>query len=79
MTYIGYSGVVNMGDIGYIAHMAKQAVLTEKKLVALDPEMVAAIKAFRFAQQINTESEAIRRLIELGLQSTKDAKAKPET
>ncbi|SEF00363.1 hypothetical protein SAMN05519104_7647 [Rhizobiales bacterium GAS188] len=55
--------------------MTKQAVLTVKKLVALDPEMVRRIESFRFSERINTESEAIRRLIELGL-SRSASKAK---
>lgn len=59
--------------------MAKQAVLTAKKLVALDPEMVKAIEDFRFEERIRSESEAIRRLIELGLEAAKQGEknAKP--
>jgi hypothetical protein len=57
--------------------MAKQAILTAKKLVALDPEMVKAIEDYRFGARIRTESEAIRRLIEIGLEAVqKDAPAK---
>jgi Arc/MetJ-type ribon-helix-helix transcriptional regulator len=49
--------------------MPKPAVLTVKKLVSLEPEMVKAIEDFRFAQRIKSESEAIRALISAGLQS----------
>lgn len=64
-----------MIDMRYIGHMAKPAMLTAKKLVALDPEMVRQIEDYRFAARIKTESEAIRRLIELGLEA---ARSKPK-
>jgi hypothetical protein len=57
--------------------MARQATLTAKKLLSLEPDMVRAIEDFRFEARINSESEAIRRLIEVGLEAVqKDAPAK---
>lgn len=50
-----------------MGHMAKEASLTVKKLIALTPEMAQAIENFRFARRFASESEAIRQLIELGL------------
>lgn len=47
--------------------MAKPPLLTEKKLIAMSPDMVEAIRDFRFANRIETESEAIRRLIRTSL------------
>ena len=47
--------------------MAKQPTLTKKKLIALDPKMMREIESYRFGERIKSESEAIRRLIELGL------------
>ncbi|WP_176055831.1 hypothetical protein [Brucella intermedia] len=44
-----------------------KAVLTAKKLINLSPEMVEEVKDFRFANRIDTESEAIRLLISRGL------------
>jgi hypothetical protein len=38
-----------------------------RKLVTLPHATVRAIEDFRFANRIKTESEAIRRLIDLGL------------
>jgi hypothetical protein len=49
--------------------MPKPPTLTVKKLIALTPEMAQAIEDFRFTQRINSETEAIRRLIARGLQA----------
>jgi hypothetical protein len=49
--------------------MAKQSILTAKKLIALDPAMVRQIENYRFNERIKSESQAIRRLIELGLEA----------
>ena len=56
----------------YIRHdtsctMAKDAVLTTKKLINLNPSMVERVSDFRFTNRINTESEALRLLLEIGL------------
>jgi hypothetical protein len=48
--------------------MASGAAFSVKKLVAFAPDMVKAIEDYRFANRIGSESEAIRRLIEAGLQ-----------
>lgn len=58
--------------MAYIANMARIATLTAKKLVALEPSVVREIEDFRFSERIKTESEAIRRLIELGLEAAKN-------
>lgn len=71
MTYIAHIRIVNMWYEGYIGLMAKAPVLTVKKLIAMSPDMVAAIDDYRFAERIGSEAEAIRRLIELGLQASK--------
>lgn len=47
--------------------MVKPQTLTEKKLIAMSADMAMAIKDFRFKQRIDSESEAIRRLIQSGL------------
>lgn len=49
--------------------MAVNPETTTRKLVSLPHEMVQAIDDYRFQQRIKTESEAIRRLIELGLKA----------
>ena len=51
----------------HIPCMSKEATLTVKKLINLSPEMVAAIREYRFAARIETESEAVRQLIKRGL------------
>lgn len=60
--------------------MARPVTLTVKKLISLTPDLAGAIEEFRFAQHINTEAEAIRRLIQLGLdQPSAPAKRRPAT
>jgi metal-responsive CopG/Arc/MetJ family transcriptional regulator len=48
--------------------MSRPLVLPQKKLINLTEEMLARIADFRFEKRINSESEAIRQLIELGLE-----------
>jgi hypothetical protein len=43
-------------------------------VLSLPKEMAAAVNDFRFRERLKTESEAIRRLIEMGL----EASAKPQ-
>lgn len=57
--------------------MPKPPTLTVKKLIALTPAMAQAIEDFRFTQRINSETEAIRRLIARGLQA--DTEQTPAT
>jgi hypothetical protein len=45
-----------------------------RKLVSLPHALVAAIEDYRFANRIKTESEAIRQLIELGLNAKQQEK-----
>ncbi|QDI74789.1 hypothetical protein [Leisingera aquaemixtae] len=52
--------------------MAKQTVYPIKKLVNLTEEQASRITDFRFVHRLQSENEAIRRLIEIGL----DASAK---
>ena len=70
MVYIGHSDIVNRDNMGHIAVMAVEPVYTVKKLVAMTPDMAAAISTYRFDSRISAEAEAIRRLIELGLNAT---------
>lgn len=53
--------------------MARSPDLSIKKLIAMTPEMARAIADFRFAARISSESEAIRRLIEIGLEHSTTA------
>ena len=71
ITYIGHGKLFNMVYMRYIDFMPKPPILTVKKLVALTPDMTRAIEDFRFTQRVGSESEAIRRLIELGLEAAK--------
>ncbi|MDC0660850.1 MULTISPECIES: hypothetical protein [unclassified Leisingera] len=47
--------------------MAKQTVYPVKKLVNLTEEQAKRIADFRFENRLQSENEAIRRLIEIGL------------
>lgn len=53
--------------------MARPVVFSVKKLVAMSPEMATAIEEYRFAARIGSESEAIRRLIEIGLTAVRES------
>lgn len=55
--------------------MAVNSATTTRKLVSLPNSMVQAIEDFRFRERVKTESEAIRRLIELGLEAAKTVAA----
>jgi hypothetical protein len=45
-----------------------------KKLIALSEEQAAQITDFRFETRMNSESDAVRKLIELGLEAAKQQK-----
>jgi hypothetical protein len=52
---------------------------TVRKIVSLSRDVVTTIETFRFSNHIKTESEAIRRLIELGLKAAAtSSKPKPK-
>lgn len=55
----------------YMPRMAKPVAFPVKKLVGLTDEMQSAIEDFRFATRQRSESDAIRRLIELGLDAAR--------
>ena len=49
--------------------MAPPILFPIKKLIAITPEVAKAIEDYRFANRINSESEAIRELIAAGLKA----------
>lgn len=53
----------------YLSRMAKQTVFPVKKLVNLTDDQAQRINNFRYDNRISSENEAIRQLIELGLQA----------
>jgi hypothetical protein len=54
--------------------MARPPAYPVKKLIALSEEQAAQIVDFRFEARISSESDAIRKLIELGLEAAKQQK-----
>jgi metal-responsive CopG/Arc/MetJ family transcriptional regulator len=54
--------------------MVVNSETTVRKLVSLQRSMLTAVEDFRFEHRIKTESEAIRRLIEMGLAAVKKQK-----
>jgi hypothetical protein len=50
--------------------MARPKTMQTRKIISVPAEMAEAIDEYRFGQRIPTESEAIRRLIRLGLEAT---------
>ncbi len=57
--------------------MAKPLTYPVRKLVHLSDAQAERISTFRFESRITSENEAIRRLIELGLESAKQQEVKP--
>ena len=47
--------------------MAKETLYPIKKLVSLTEDQAAQVSDFRFSARLNSENEAIRRLIGIGL------------
>jgi hypothetical protein len=61
------SHIVYSRNIFYCRRMARPKTYPIKKVIGFDPEMLERIRNFRFDQRIDTESDAIRQLIETGL------------
>lgn len=59
--------MVNPCDMRYMLGMAKQTKYPVRKLSYFSDEMAKAIDDFRYAQRIPSENEAIRQLIQTGL------------
>jgi hypothetical protein len=66
----------NMLDIGHISAMAAETPFPVKKLVNLTEEQASQISSYRFEQRLRSENEAIRQLIDLGLEAAKAQKPK---
>jgi Arc/MetJ-type ribon-helix-helix transcriptional regulator len=58
--------------------MGRPKTMATRKPVSLPPELSEAVDDYRFANRFRTESEAIRHLIELGLEAAKRSGAKPK-
>jgi len=52
----------------YFDFMSRETAYPVKKLVGLTEDQAERISDFRFGKRLNSENEAIRQLIELGLQ-----------
>lgn len=61
--------------ICYTASMARPRTMAGRKIVSLPPNLEKAVDDFRFENRFPTESEAVRRLIELGLEAAKAAES----
>lgn len=53
--------------------MSRETSFPIKKLIFLTDEQAERISDFRFSNRLNSENEAIRQLIELGLQAVEKA------
>lgn len=58
--------------------MGRPKTMATRKQVSLPPDLEEAVEDFRFGNRIGTESEAIRRLIELGLEAAKQRQERTE-
>lgn len=54
--------------------MARETKYTANKRVTLTPEMEEAINKFRFSKLLKSETEALRLLIEMGLERANETK-----
>ena len=54
-----------------LGFMSRPKVMVSRKPVSLPPELSEAVDEFRFKNRFKTESDAIRRLLELGLEADK--------
>ncbi len=52
--------------------MSRETAYPVKKLIYLTEEQAERISDFRFGNRLNSENEAIRQLIELGLQAVEN-------
>jgi hypothetical protein len=60
-----------------LERMATTPSLTVRKLLSITPELAKAIADYRYQHRIPTESEATRRLIEIGLEATRQPPPSP--
>lgn len=67
--------MVNPDDMRYMPGMAKQTKYPVRKLSYFSEEMAKAIDDFRYAQRIPSENEAIRQLINRGLEFDSNVEA----
>lgn len=74
--YFRYALLVNIADMRHMQDMAPEPTYPVKKLVNLTEEQAQRISSYRFENRIASENEAIRRLIELGLDGATRAPAK---
>jgi hypothetical protein len=66
----------NAGRSGYITAMAVDPETTVRKLYSMPRALAKRIDDFRFRQRIKTEAEAVRLLIERGLEAESTPKKK---
>jgi len=63
---------------GRVGSMGRPKTMVSRKPVSLPPELSQAVEDFRFANRFKTESDAIRHLIELGLEAAGAKGTKPK-
>ncbi len=67
-----------MGAGGLNGAMARETKYTANKRVTLTPELEMAIDEFRFREKVKSETEALRRLIEMGLARANETRTPAE-
>jgi hypothetical protein len=55
-------------------HMPKEKMASQRTILSMPSELKERIRKFRFANEIDTEAEAIRLLIERGLEVSGEQK-----
>ena len=54
--------------------MPRPVAFPIKKLIGFDAELWERVREYRFEARLNTESDAVRRLIEAGLKASKKSR-----
>jgi hypothetical protein len=72
MRYMRNASIANMRFMRYIVSaMPRPTVFPIKKLIGFDADLWEKVRDYRFSAKLNTESDAVRRLIEAGLSALK--------
>jgi hypothetical protein len=62
-----------MAYMGYLIYMSRDTAFPVKKLVYLTERQAERIADYRFGNRIKSENEAIRQLLEKGLEAAEEA------
>ena len=65
-------------DIDYMKNMARESLYPVRKLISLSEEQAQRVADYRFDARLKSENEAIRELIDRGLEASDDRRTTSE-